>query len=52
MAPRIGGGTNVHVGVGHPYGNATWRKPMSTGRRIAQEIRLAAETGRLGEIVT
>ena len=52
VAPRIGGGTNVHVGVGHPYGNATWRKPMSTGRRIAQEIRLAAETGRLGEIVT
>jgi 5-formaminoimidazole-4-carboxamide-1-(beta)-D-ribofuranosyl 5'-monophosphate synthetase len=52
VAPRIGGGTNVHVGVGHPYGNATWRKPMSTGRRIAQEIRVAAETGRLGEIVT
>jgi len=52
VAPRIGGGTNVHVGVGHPYGNALWRKPMSTGRRIAQEIRLAAETGRLGEVVT
>jgi 5-formaminoimidazole-4-carboxamide-1-(beta)-D-ribofuranosyl 5'-monophosphate synthetase len=52
VAPRIGGGTNVHVGVGHPYGNATWRKPMSTGRRIAQEIRVAAETGRLKEIVT
>ena len=52
VAPRIGGGTNVHVGVGHPYGNATWRKPMSTGRRIAQEIRLAAETDRLKDIVT
>lgn len=52
VAPRIGGGTNVHVGVGHPYGNATWRKPMSTGRRIAQEIRIAAETGRLKDVVT
>lgn len=52
VAPRIGGGTNVHVGVGHPYGNATWRKPMSTGRRIAMEIRRAVEEDKLGEIVT
>ena len=52
VAPRIGGGTNVHVGVGHPYGNATWRKPMSTGRRIALEIRRAVEQDKLGEIVT
>ncbi|PKK85778.1 MAG: 5-formaminoimidazole-4-carboxamide-1-(beta)-D-ribofuranosyl 5'-monophosphate synthetase, partial [Thermoplasmata archaeon HGW-Thermoplasmata-1] len=22
VAPRVGGGTNVHVGVGHPYGNS------------------------------
>ncbi|MDD2779525.1 MAG: formate--phosphoribosylaminoimidazolecarboxamide ligase family protein, partial [Candidatus Methanomethylophilaceae archaeon] len=26
VAPRIGGGTNVHMAVGHPYGNALWRK--------------------------
>jgi len=52
VAPRIGGGTNVHVSVGHPYGNALWRRPMSTGRRVAMEIRRAAETGRLAEIVT
>ncbi|MGQ0535145.1 MAG: formate--phosphoribosylaminoimidazolecarboxamide ligase family protein [Methanobacteriota archaeon] len=52
VAPRIGGGTNVHVGVGHPYGNSLWRKPMSTGRRIAMEIRRAAEAGRLAEVVT
>ncbi|HEV8594504.1 MAG TPA: formate--phosphoribosylaminoimidazolecarboxamide ligase family protein, partial [Thermoplasmata archaeon] len=32
VAPRIGGGTNVHMSVGHPYGNALWRRPMSTGR--------------------
>jgi 5-formaminoimidazole-4-carboxamide-1-(beta)-D-ribofuranosyl 5'-monophosphate synthetase len=52
VAPRIGGGTNVHMAVGHPYGNALWRRPMSTGRRIAMEIRRGAEEGRLDEIVT
>jgi len=52
VAARIGGGTNIHLGVGHPYGNALWRTPMSTGRRIALEIRRAHETGRLWEVVT
>ena len=52
VAPRIGGGTNVHVNVGHPYGNSLWRRPMSTGRRIALEIRRAAEQDRLLEILT
>jgi len=52
VAPRIGGGTNVHVSVGHPYGNSLWRRPMSTGRRIAMEIRRGVETNRLDELVT
>ena len=52
VAPRIGGGTNVHVSVGHPYGNSLWRRPMSTGRRIALEIKRASEAGRLAEVVT
>ena len=52
VAPRIGGGTNVHVAVGHPYGNALWREPMSTGRRIAREIKRAVAADCLGEIVT
>jgi 5-formaminoimidazole-4-carboxamide-1-(beta)-D-ribofuranosyl 5'-monophosphate synthetase len=52
VAPRIGGGTNVHMSVGHPYGNALWRREMSTGRRIALELRLGAEQGRLDELVT
>jgi len=52
VAPRIGGGTNVHLSVGHPYGNSLWRRSMSTGRRIAMEIRQGAESGRLGELVT
>jgi 5-formaminoimidazole-4-carboxamide-1-(beta)-D-ribofuranosyl 5'-monophosphate synthetase len=52
VAPRLGGGTNVHVNVGHPYGNALWRKPMSSGRRIAMELRMAAEQDRLLEVLT
>ncbi len=52
VAPRIGGGTNVHVSVGHPYGNSLWRKPMSTGRRVAMEIRRGIERGRLADLVT
>ncbi len=52
VAPRVGGGTNVHVSVGHPYGNTLWRMPMSTGRRMAMEIRRAVEQERVEEIVT
>jgi 5-formaminoimidazole-4-carboxamide-1-(beta)-D-ribofuranosyl 5'-monophosphate synthetase len=52
VAVRIGGGTNVHLGVGHPYGNALWRTPMSSGRRVALELRRASESGRLAEVVT
>jgi len=52
VAPRIGGGTNVHVWSGHPYANSLWRKPVSTGRRIAMEIRRAASEDRLDEIVS
>jgi 5-formaminoimidazole-4-carboxamide-1-(beta)-D-ribofuranosyl 5'-monophosphate synthetase len=52
VAPRIGGGTNIHMSTGHPYGNALWRTPMSTGRRVAMEIRRSVESGRLAELVT
>lgn len=52
VAPRLGGGTNVHVSVGHPYWNATWRKQVSSGRRIAMELRRAVEQDRLLEVLT
>jgi len=52
VAARIGGGTNVHLALGHPYGNALYRTAMSSGRRVALEIRNASEQGRLAEIVT
>lgn len=52
VAPRIGGGTNIHVSQGHPYGNALFRTEMSTGRRLALEVKAAAAQDRLAEIVT
>jgi 5-formaminoimidazole-4-carboxamide-1-(beta)-D-ribofuranosyl 5'-monophosphate synthetase len=52
VAPRIGGGTNVHMAIGHPYGNTLWRKQMSTGRRIAIEIKKAIEEDKLKEVVS
>lgn len=52
VAPRTGGGTNIHMSMGHPYGNALWRKPMSTGRRIALEIKRAVELDELEKVVT
>jgi 5-formaminoimidazole-4-carboxamide-1-(beta)-D-ribofuranosyl 5'-monophosphate synthetase len=52
VAPRIGGGTNVHVAVGHPYGNMLHRTPMSTGRRVAREVKRAVEHDQLRSIVT
>ena len=52
VAPRIGGGTNVHVATGHPYGNALWRTQMSTGRRVALEVKRAVEADCLRAIVT
>jgi len=52
IAPRIGGGTNVHMSIGHPYGNSLWRGNMPTGRRTALEIKRAIDKDRLKDIVT
>lgn len=52
VAPRVGGGTNVHISQGHPYGNMTFRTEMSSGRRLAREIRAAIQQDRLADIVT
>jgi 5-formaminoimidazole-4-carboxamide-1-(beta)-D-ribofuranosyl 5'-monophosphate synthetase len=35
-----------------PYTECRWGHPISTGRRIAIEIREAIKEGRLGEVVT
>ncbi len=52
VAPRIGGGTNVYMGIGGQYSKLYWRKPISMGRRIAIEIKLAIEQDKLDKILT
>jgi len=52
VAVRIGGGTNVHIWNGHPYGNMLHRERMSTGRRIALEINTAREQERIDEVLS
>ena len=50
ISSRIVAGTNLFIS-GSPY--ADMLEPgMSTGRRIAREIRVAQKTGRLGEILS
>lgn len=50
ISARIVAGTNPYI-EGSPYTALKYDVPMSTGRRIAREIRLAIEQGRLGEVV-
>ena len=52
VAFRIPGGDNITTFSGHPYLNSLWGKRMSTGRRIAFEIRRAIKHDLLGKIVT
>lgn len=52
VATRIGGGTNIHMSSGHPYGNTLFRSRMSSGRRLALEIKRAIETDELERLVT
>ncbi|HIH91081.1 formate--phosphoribosylaminoimidazolecarboxamide ligase family protein [Ignicoccus hospitalis] len=52
VAPRIGGGNNIYMGLGSQYSKLQFGRPISLGRRVAMEIRLAWETKRLAELVT
>jgi len=52
VALRHGGGTNVHMGLGSQYANAKYKRRMSTGDRIAMEIRRALKAKQLHELVT
>jgi 5-formaminoimidazole-4-carboxamide-1-(beta)-D-ribofuranosyl 5'-monophosphate synthetase len=48
---RIVAGTNIYVN-GSPYSYLYWDEPMSTGRRIARELKMAIEKGVLEKVVT
>ncbi len=52
IATRIGGGTNVHTSVGAPYGNSLFGTRMSSGRRLALEVKRALALDHLDKIVT
>ncbi len=50
ISARIVAGTNPYI-EGSPYTALRYKEPMSTGRRLAREIKQAIEGGRLEEIL-
>ena len=50
ISARIVAGTNPFI-MGSPYSWLKYQEPMSTGRRIAREIKLAIEAGRLLDVL-
>lgn len=50
ISARIVAGTNPFI-EGSPYTALRYREPMSTGRRIAREIKQAIEQGRLTDVL-
>lgn len=51
FSARIVAGTNLYVN-GSPYSNLIYNEPMSTGRRIAHEIKNAIKENQLSKITT
>ncbi len=50
VSARIVAGTNIYP-HGSPYTAYVYEEPMSMGRRIARELKLAAKAGKLGKII-
>lgn len=50
ISARIVAGTNLYP-LGSPYSSYVFGEPMSMGRRIAREVNMAREMGKLGKIV-
>jgi 5-formaminoimidazole-4-carboxamide-1-(beta)-D-ribofuranosyl 5'-monophosphate synthetase len=50
ISARIVAGTNLFI-EGSPYADLLYNEPMSTGRRIAREIKIAIKENRLKEIL-
>lgn len=51
ISARIVAGTNPYV-KGSPYTDLRYDEPMSTGRRVAREIKTAIEQNRLNEVLS
>lgn len=52
VALRIGGGTNVYMGIGSQYSKLYFGKPLSMGRRVAMELRECMEAGCLNKLIS
>lgn len=50
ISARIVAGTNPYIN-GSPYTDLRYKEPMSTGRRVAREIKLAIEQDKMGKIL-
>lgn len=50
ISARIVAGTNPYL-TGSPYSQLVYDEPMSTGRRIAREIKVAIETDQLDKVL-
>lgn len=50
ISGRIVAGTSLYIG-GSPYSDLNYDEPMSTGRRIAREIKIAIEKGELDKVL-
>lgn len=51
FSARIVAGTNLYLD-GSPYSGLLYDDPMSMGRRIAREVKIASKKGKLAKIVT
>jgi 5-formaminoimidazole-4-carboxamide-1-(beta)-D-ribofuranosyl 5'-monophosphate synthetase len=51
FSARIVAGTNLYLD-GSPYSGLLYDEPMSMGRRIAREVKVAKRKGRLQKVVT
>ncbi len=52
VATRIGGGTNIYMGLGSQYSKLYFGKPISMGRRIAMEIKMCLEYDCVKDLIT
>lgn len=50
ISARIVAGTNPYIN-GSPYTDLRYKEPMSTGRRVAREIKTAIKTKQLGKVL-
>jgi 5-formaminoimidazole-4-carboxamide-1-(beta)-D-ribofuranosyl 5'-monophosphate synthetase len=51
FSARIVAGTNLYLD-GSPYSGLLYEEPMSMGRRIAREVKIAKKKGKLDKVVT